>query len=256
MMAEKSTSCDRPGCSRCADTKDLDFDFTMAFQPIVNCRDQRVFGYEALVRGKNNETAYSIISRINDDNRYAFDQQCRVTAIALAAKLGIDSMLSINFLPNAIYKPELCIRTTFEAAKQYGFPTERIMFEFTEVEKIEDSNHIKKVVEHYQALGFKTATDDFGAGYSGLNLLADFQTDIVKLDMGLIRNIHTDKARQVIVRHCVNMLKDLNITPLAEGIETHEEYFWLLDAGVELMQGYLLAKPGFECLPEVNFISS
>ena len=242
-------------CDRCVDGNDLEFDFTMAFQPIVSSKDQRVYGYEALVRGLNNESAYSIISRVNEDNRYPFDQLCRIKAIALASKLGIDSMLSINFLPNAIYKPELCIRTTLEAAKQFNFPTERIMFEFTEVERFEDSAHIKRIVEYYQSLGFKTATDDFGSGHSGLNLLADFQTDIVKLDMGLIRNIDTDKTRQIIVRNMLAMLHDLNITALAEGIETLEEYHWLRAAGVDLMQGYLLAKPGFECLPDVNYIA-
>lgn len=205
------------------------------------------------MRGLNNESAYSVISQVNDDNRYVFDQQCRVKAIALASKLGIDSILSINFLPNAIYKPERCIRTTLEAAKRYNFPTEKIMFEFTEVEKIEDSSHVKRVVEYYQTLGFKTATDDFGSGYSGLNLLADFQTDIIKLDMGLVRDIHQDKTRQSIVKHCLAIFSDLNITPLAEGIEKIEEFVWLMEAGVDLMQGYFFAKPGFESLPEVTF---
>ncbi|MFT4765634.1 MAG: EAL domain-containing protein (putative c-di-GMP-specific phosphodiesterase class I), partial [Oleispira sp.] len=193
-----------------------------------------------------------VFSKVNDDNRYVFDQLCRVKAIALAAKLNIDSMLSINFLPNAIYKPERCIRTTLEAAKKYHFPSERIMFEFTEVEKIEDSAHVKRIVSYYNSLGFKTAIDDFGSGYSGLNLLADFQTDIVKLDMGLVRNVGSDKVRQSILTHCLNMLDDLNITALAEGIETSEEYSWLKNAGVELMQGYYFAKPGFESLPSVD----
>ena len=120
------------------------------------------------------------------------------------------------------------------------------------MEKVEDTAHIKRVVDYYQSLGFKTATDDFGAGNSGLNLLADFQTDIIKLDMALIRNINNDKKRQFIVTHCLNMFRDLNITALAEGIETVEEYTWLKHAGVELMQGYLFAKPSFESLPDVN----
>ena len=243
-------------CKNCADNAKLAFDFTMAFQPIINCQSQQIFGYEALVRGLKNESAFSIISQVNDDNRYLFDQLCRVKAISLAAKLGIDCILSINFLPNAVYQPERCIRTTLEAAKQYNFPTELIMFEFTEVEKIEDSEHVKRIVDYYQSLGFKTATDDFGSGYAGLNLLADFQPNIIKLDMELIRNIHSDPARQSIVTHCLNMFKDLNITPLAEGIETLEEYTWLKNAGIELMQGYLFAKPGFESLPEVNFFSA
>ena len=252
-MKSDDINCDKVVCNHCIDDNELGFDFTMAFQPIINCQTMDVFGYEALVRGVNNESAYSIISKVNDNNRYLFDQLCRIKAIALAAKLGIDSMLSINFLPNAIYKPERCIRTTLEAAKKYQFPTERIMFEFTEVEKIEDSDHIKKIVNYYKALGFKTATDDFGSGFSGLNLLADFQTDIIKLDMGLIRNIHLNTTRQVIISHCLNMMKELNITVLAEGIETMGEYLWLKNAGIELMQGYLFAKPGFESLPEIGF---
>jgi EAL domain-containing protein (putative c-di-GMP-specific phosphodiesterase class I) len=251
-MNEKSTICTKVTCSNCEDANTLEFDFSMAFQPIINCQSNNIFGYEALVRGLNGESAYSIISKVNESNRYAFDQLCRIKAIELAAKLGITSMLSINFLPNAIYKPERCIRTTLEAAKKYNFPIQNIMFEFTEVEKVEDTAHIKRVVDYYQSLGFKTATDDFGAGYSGLNLLADFQTDIIKLDMALIRDINSDKKRQLIVTHCLNMFKDLNITALAEGIETVEEYVWLKHAGVELMQGYLFAKPGFECLPNVN----
>jgi len=252
-MNDKSLNCEKVSCSNCADSNELDFDFTMAFQPIVNCQNNTIFGYEALVRGLNNESAYSIISQVNDDNRYTFDQLCRIKAIALASKLGINTMLSINFLPNAIYKPERCIRTTLEAAKKYNFPTTNIMFEFTEVEKIEDSSHVERVVSYYQELGFKTATDDFGSGYSGLNLLADFQTDIIKLDMALIRDIDKDTKRQTIVRNCLNMFEELNITALAEGIETVEEYHWLKSVGIELMQGYLFAKPGFECLPDVNF---
>jgi EAL domain-containing protein (putative c-di-GMP-specific phosphodiesterase class I) len=192
----------------------------MAFQPIISCKAKQIFGYEALVRGLNNESAFSIISKVNDENRYLFDQLCRVKAIALASKLNLDSMLSINFLPNAIYRPERCIRTTLDAAEKYNFPIEKVMFEFTEVEKIEDSELIKGVVDYYRKLGFVTAIDDFGSGYSGLGLLADFQTNIVKFDMELIRNIDKDKARQAIIKHCLAMFRDLGITPLAEGIET------------------------------------
>ncbi|QYJ89147.1 EAL domain-containing protein [Shewanella halotolerans] len=241
------------GCQQCANNLHLDFDFTMAFQPIIDVSKQEIFGYEALVRGPNNESAYSVISRVNDDNRYAFDQSCRVKAIALAAKLNLKSILSINFLPNAIYQPERCIRTTLAAAKDYGFPTDRIMFEFTEAEKIADSGYIKHVVEYYRELGFMTAIDDFGAGYAGLGLLANFQTDIIKLDMELIRNIDSDETRQVIVTHLLSICRQLKITCLAEGIETLAEMRWLKGAGVELMQGYLFARPGFESLPEVTF---
>lgn len=240
-------------CGQCTDRHPLPFDFTMAFQPIVNIHTRQTYAHEALVRGLNNEPAYTVIDQVNADNRYVFDQHCRVKAIALAAKLKLDSMLSINFLPNAVYQPERCIKTTLAAAKKYQFPTDKIIFEFTEVEKIEDSKHVQRIVEYYDSLGFITAIDDFGSGYAGLSLLADFQTHIIKLDMELIRNIHLSKSRQTIIKNCLNMFKDLNITPLAEGIEIIEEYEWLKQAGVELMQGYLFAKPAFEALPKIKY---
>ncbi|WP_339720660.1 EAL domain-containing protein [uncultured Paraglaciecola sp.] len=252
-MSKEPIIYDRFSCNKCADKGSLDFDFTMAFQPIVNCYKSEIFGYEALVRGLNQESAYSVISKVNDENRYLFDQLCRVKAISLAAQLKLQSMLSINFLPKAIYQPERCIRTTLDAAKKYNFPTDKIMFEFTEVEKIEDVSVVKKIVKYYEKLGFITAIDDFGSGYAGLGLLADFQTCIIKFDMELIRNIHQDRPRQFIIKNCLNMLRDLDVIPLAEGVETLEEMQWLRDAGIELMQGYFFAKPGFECLPEVKF---
>ncbi|MFM5707782.1 EAL domain-containing protein [Aeromonas veronii] len=242
-------------CQQCQEQVDLDFDFTMAFQPIVDCSKRTVFGYEALVRGINNESAQSVIARVNDDNRYRFDQLCRIKAIALAARLEMRGMLSINFLPNAVYRPERCIRTTLQAAREHHFPIEQVMFELTEVEQVQDSQHLRGIVDHYQALGFKTAIDDFGAGYSGLNLLADFHPNIVKLDMHLLRGIDHDPTRQAIVRHCLALFAELKIIPLAEGIETREKMACLREMGISLMQGYLFARPGFENLPEVDFAS-
>lgn len=243
----------RKTCQKCKLETTLDFDFSMAFQPIVDCKARRIFGYEALVRGKNNEPAWSVISRVTDENRYAFDQACRVKAITLASKLEMPGFLSINFLPNAVYKAERCIRTTLDAASKYKFPIEKIMFEFTEGEKIENIPHLKDIVEHYQSLGFITAIDDFGAGYSGLALLCEFQPNIVKLDMNLIRNANNCPTKQIILSHSISMLHHLRITPLAEGVETKGELGLLLDLGVYLMQGYLFAKPGFEHLPPASF---
>lgn len=71
--------------------------------------------------------------------------------------------------------------------------------------------------------------------------------------MNLIRNIDKDPVRQVIVKNCMAMFRELNISPLAEGVETREEMLFLHDIGIDLMQGYYFAKPGFESLPEVDF---
>jgi EAL domain-containing protein (putative c-di-GMP-specific phosphodiesterase class I) len=203
-----------------------------------------------LVRGTGGEPAGSVFERVNDDNRYQFDQSCRVRAIELAASLGVRSRLSINFMPNAVYRPEACIQTTLRAAEQFGFPVERIIFEVTEAEKVTDQGHLRDIVLHYQKQGFLTAIDDFGAGYAGLNLLADFVPDYVKLDMALVRDIDRDITRQAIVRGLMLMLTELDVGVIAEGIESREELACLSDLGLTLFQGYLLARPGFESLPE------
>lgn len=239
-------------CSECAGGAGLGFDFTMAFQPIVNATTRQVFAYEALVRGLKNEPAGQIFARVNDTNRYRFDQACRVKAIKLAAEMGMQSFLSINFMPNAVYRPELCIRTSIEAAETYGLSIERIILEITEAERVDDHAHLREIVQHYKQRGFKTAIDDFGAGYSGLNLLADFQTDFVKLDMLLIRHIDQDNIRQSIVRGILQVCRDLGITPIAEGIETYEEFQVLQSLGIALFQGYYFAKPAFEALPTIS----
>ena len=94
------------------------------------------------------------------------------------------------------------------------------------------------------------AIDDFGAGYSGLNLLAGFQPNFIKLDLELVTEIHHNGPRQAIVRGVMRTCLDLGIEVIAEGIEHQEDFDWLWSAGVRLFQGYLLARPEFETLPE------
>ncbi len=243
------------GCADCSCGRALGFDFSMAFQPIVDVGQRAVVGYEALCRGLNGEGAASVIARVDENNLYRFDQTCRVKAIELAAKLNLQGYLSINFLPNAVYRPELCIRTTLAAAQQYNFPLERIMFEITEVERVGDLGHLRTIVDYYQRTGFITALDDFGAGYAGLNLLSSFHPDVLKLDREMISAIDQSEVKQIILRHTLAMCQDLNVIPLAEGVETLEELRVLIDMGVQRFQGYLFARPGFESLPEVTWPS-
>ncbi len=236
------------GCGHCR--IDLDFEFTFAYQPIVDVRAGSVYGYEALVRGPGETSAANVLARVTDANRYAFDQACRTGAIRLAHALGLTSRLSINFLPNAVYRPELCIRSTLAAASEAGFPSERIMFEITESEEVTDPEHLTGIINDYQSRGFITALDDFGSGHAGLNLLARFQPDLIKLDMGLVRDIHENRRRQVIAEGLLTICRELGITVLAEGIEYPEEAAWFAERGVALMQGYYFARPGYETLPE------
>lgn len=237
-------------CGACQGEDLLDFEVRMAFQPIVDAVRRDVFAYEALVRGSQGEPAGEVIARVGPEQLYRFDQTCRVKAIETAAALGMDARLSINFIPNAVYEPATCIRLTLSAAEKCGFPPDRLIFEITESERIRDTGHVVRIIQDYQRRGFMTAIDDFGAGYAGLNLLADFQPDLVKLDMALIRGIDSHPPRRAITAGIVATCRSLGCQVLAEGVETVEEYRTLRAMGIDLFQGYLFARPALEALPQ------
>ena len=248
---QHSDSAPTSGCTGCRSDAGLGFDFEYAYQPIVDLSRRTIVAHEALVRGPNGESAFSVLSQVDDSNRYLFDQACRVKAIRGAAELGMMELLSINFLPNAVYRPEACIRSTFAAAKEYRFPIEQIIFEVTESEQVMDRPHLVNIFQEYRRFGFHTAIDDFGAGYAGLNLLSEFQPDIIKIDMELVRGIDASVAKQAIVAGIVSICHALDIKVLAEGIETPAERDSLRDIGISLMQGYLFCRPAFRALGQI-----
>jgi len=226
-------------------------EFTMAFQPIVDIETAEVYAYEALVRPTGGGSAYEVLSQITDQSRYAFDQACRVKAITLAARLEMNALLSINFLPNAVYQPAACLQKTFEAAEHADFPLHHLMFEVTENEPSRDIAHLQGIFTEYKRHGMITAIDDFGAGHSGLNMLADFQPDVLKIDMALTRAINTDRVRYEIARAIIGLCNTFHISVVAEGVETVAEAVTLRELGVRLFQGYLFARPSVEELPRV-----
>jgi EAL domain-containing protein (putative c-di-GMP-specific phosphodiesterase class I) len=230
----------------------------MAFQPIMDISTGEPFAYEALVRGPQEQSAASVLAQVTPANRYAFDQQCRVKAIQTAARAGLlegAARLSINFLPNAVYEPKACIQLTLKTAQAIDFPTDRLIFEFTENEEMADPAHVGRIVDSYRLMGFGTALDDFGAGYAGLNLLARFRPDIIKLDMDLVRDLDGSLPKRIIIDSVVKMCAQLGVGVIAEGIETQAELDALRALGVRFIQGFLFAKPAFEALPAVTLSS-
>lgn len=245
-------------CRACRNGSSEPFAFSMAFQPIVDTSNKSIFGYEALVRGPNGEPATSVLGQVTDENRYAFDQTCRVKAITLAAQLGVPEngrRLSVNFMPGAVYSPAACIQRTLRAANDTGFPLANLVFEITEDERVRDTAHLQGIVTEYRRHGFALALDDFGAGYSGLDLLAELHVDAIKIDIRLVRNIHKNSRAASIVGAVARLCRELDVRVVAEGVEAKEEYALLRDLGISFMQGYLFAKPMFESLPAIDWPS-
>jgi EAL domain-containing protein (putative c-di-GMP-specific phosphodiesterase class I) len=99
-------------------------------------------------------------------------------------------------------------------------------------------------IAELRGLGFRIAIDDLGAGYAGLTSFATLQPEFVKLDMSLIRDVDKSAVKEKLVRSMTTLCRDLAMSVVAEGIETIEEREALVHAGVDLLQGYLLARPG------------
>lgn len=228
------------------------WDFSFAYQPIVDTQTGAAYSHEALVRGRNGEPAYQVIKRYSGDRMAAFDAACRAKAIETAARIGVRTHLNLNFLPSAAFNDATGLDSTIEAARRHSFPLNRIIIEATEGEAISDHAKFAKVVNEYRRAGMQFAIDDFGAGYSGLNLLSEFQPDMVKLDMGLVRGIESHGPRQAIVRAIAQVCVDLGIDFVIEGVETVNEFSWFNALGAHLYQGYLFAKPMFEAMPPLH----
>ncbi len=220
--------------------------YSFAYQPIISVSANTIFSYEALIRGLGNEPASFVLQKVNPPEMHMFDEKCRTVAIKMAAQFGLTTRLNLNFLPLSIDSSSTSLSSVLNTAEQYHIHPNQIVIEILEREIISNFDRFLMIVNEYRKSGIIFAIDDFGSGYAGLNLLADFQPDIIKLDMHLIRQIDSKGPRQAIIRGIVRTCEDLGIDIIAEGVETISEYEWLRNANINYFQGMLFARPCFE----------
>lgn len=223
------------------------------FQPILNVSDLSLYAHEALIRGQRADGSIIPPNVLFGQAREAellfnLDRLSRETVLASAASHQYFGRLFINFLPSAIYNPENCLSTTVALARKYGFDFKNLTFEVVETERIADTEHLRHILDFYRAKGFNTALDDVGSGYSSLNLLASLAPNVIKIDRELITNIDQDPLKQAIVGGILSMAVQSNITTLAEGVETAQEFAYIKKMGIQLVQGFYFARPAAEPL--------
>ncbi len=230
---------------------DMGFEFSFAFQPIVDVRNKEIISYEALVRGPHGEPSASVFARIPRNYLDCYDEIFRRRAMSLASRLSIPNLLNLNLSAYSIYGIDLSLMATFQASGLTGIPSKNIVLEVVELECLTEQKDLIRYLRLLQEYGFTTAIDDFGTGYSGLKLLVEYQPHYIKLDRHLIGNIQHDVVRQRIFSGIQKICEHLSIDMVAEGVETVGEYRWLYTAGIHIYQGYYFARPAFEALPGV-----
>jgi EAL domain-containing protein (putative c-di-GMP-specific phosphodiesterase class I) len=213
----------------------------MAFQPIVDLRRREVFAYEALVRTDEDSmqrpdvliATAERLGRIHDLGRAV---RVAVARAASAAPPGV--LLFVN-----VHGLELTDEELFDPRGPLIPYASRVVFEITErigIDPVAGPTRIAML----RRLGYRIAIDDLGAGYAALGALATLEPDIVKLDMSLVRDLHLHPAKRRVVGALATLVRELGAQVVAEGVELPEERDAIVQAGIDLLQGYLHGKPG------------
>lgn len=213
---------------------------TMAFQPIADLRDGRVVGVEALSRFST-EPVRGPDVWFAEAHEVGLGSELEMTAVRLA----LDALEQVppGVFVSVNLSPENLAGGGFEAALD-GHPGERIVVELTEHEHVEDYDALKAVIERMRRRGVRLAVDDAGAGFASLQHILRLEPDIIKLDLALTRDIDSDAVRRALASSLVTFAHEVGAEIVAEGIETPGEQSTLSALGIELGQGYHLARPG------------
>ena len=157
-------------------------------------------------------------------------------------RLGISLPVSVNVSRIDLYDP-LLVDKLEEIVRQNGLSNEDLLLEITESAYTENSDQIISTVKTLQKLGFRIEMDDFGSGYSSLNMLSALPIDALKLDMSFVRNAFRERKDTRLLEVMILLAESLGVTTIAEGVETAEQMFTLKMMGCDIIQGYYFSKP-------------
>jgi diguanylate cyclase (GGDEF)-like protein len=221
----------------------------VAFQPIVNIHTGACYGYEALLRN----TAEAGFESIAD-----FFDTCHALGVLIDVEMALREKAVVKFLQMEHWRQsklflnldnrglelegDLPARTR-KMLERYGIEESQVVFEISEQHPIGQPNHAAAIFNHYKRNNFRLAVDDFGTGFSGLQLLYFAAPDFLKIDRFFVSDIASDSKKKLFLSQIVNIAHLLGVVVLAEGVETEREYFVCKDIGCDLIQGYLVQRP-------------
>ena len=223
---------------------------TPLFQPIVSIKENKIYGYEALIRGPSDSPLHSPLNLFDAASRHGrlaeLDLLCREVAIRRFGQLKLNAKLFINTIPEVLLQQDYQHGLTRDFIKKADLTTDQVVIELTEQYPIDDYHLMRQATEHYHEMGFSIALDDLGAGYSGLRTWSEIKPDFVKLDRHFMQNIHEDMHKRQFVQSMVDIAKGINCRVIGEGIEVREEYRTVDKMKIEFVQGYYFGRPAIK----------
>ncbi len=152
-----------------------------------------------------------------------------------------DLFISVNISPRDFYFTDV-VKELLQLTKEYDIEPVKLRVEITETVVESDTKDRLRIINELKAAGFIVEMDDFGSGYSSLNMLKNIPVDLIKIDMNFLAGENTERS-EIILKNVINLSKDLNIVTLTEGVETEEQFNKLVDMGCSLFQGFYFSKP-------------
>ena len=232
-------------------------EFQVYYQPKVNLQNQKIIGAEALIRWiKADGSAmlpgefipvYEKTGEIIALDFFVYQSTCQYLRSRLNANQPVVP-ISMNVSRMHLRNQNL-VTFVEQLLKEYEIPPYLLEFELTENLYIEDYQHIRRIMTALKKLGVRVSIDDFGSGYSSLNILTKLHCDVLKLDQTFLDCDHISKKNRLVIEAIHKMAKELGISVICEGVETEKQAKFLESIGCFFIQGYLVAKP----LPEKDF---
>ena len=226
-------------------------EFVLHYQPKVALSDQRIVGFEALIRWQHPQRGliypddfFSVaeesgLSRKIGD--WVLNEACK--QLKSWFDMGrTDLSIGVNFSAQQLKDPEL-VNKIRKYIELYNLPPQSLEIEITETAMFTDTAHLAIVLQAIDDLGISVSLDDFGVGFSSLNHIKHFPIKILKIDKSFVRSLLDSVSDQAIVQACISLAKDMGIKTVAEGIEIPEQVNFLKGAGCDYIQGYLVAQP-------------
>jgi EAL domain-containing protein (putative c-di-GMP-specific phosphodiesterase class I) len=213
----------------------------LARQPIAD-RTGQVIAYELLMRSREPALPHpgAVLDAAERLGRLPeLGRHCR----GLVSEGFEQAPPNVTFFVN-LHPQDLLDEGLFAHQTSFSTQAERIVLELTERASLDEVPDLRRRLSTLRSMGFRLALDDLGAGYAGLHSFALLEPEIVKFDMALVRDIHRKPTEQKLIRSMVALCEEMQARVVAEGIESNEERKTLVDLGVHLFQGYLLARPG------------
>ena len=221
------------------------------YQPQYNYKTGEITGAEALVRWKHEDKGFILpayfipileeTGLIYDLDLFVWERVCQ--DLSRWNELGYHKCVSVN-LSRCDIKDNNDISKIFDnLIKKYNLSSDQLRIEITESAYVENPNVQLEVTDKLRMLGFQVEMDDFGSGYSSLNMLKNVTVDRIKLDLNFLTSSGDQKKSRIIISSIIKMFISLNVNMIAEGVETKEQADFLLSEGCSQMQGYYFYKP-------------